>query len=129
MCGVNLENKRLKLHTSVRSSICVPLNCTACSDIVRVTQLIYSRAANTKTKWDKVIELQATVDPLQPKGQHTFFWSFSSCFCSALFLLFECLIFSRTSTSCRSSWVNFPFWVSIYLLILFFFLVEEKHFF
>lgn len=63
------------------------------------------------------------------KGQHTFSLSFSSCFCSFLFLLFECLIFSRTSTSCRSSWVNFSFWVSMYLLSLFCFLVEETAFF
>ena len=63
------------------------------------------------------------------KRPHTFSLSFSSCFCSFLFLLFECLIFSRTSTSCRSSWVNFSFWVSMYLLSLFCFLVEETAFF
>lgn len=65
----------------------------------------------------------------QFKGQHTFSLSFSNCFCSFLFLLLECLIFSRTPTSCRSSWVNFSFWVSIYLLILFCFLVDEKQFY
>lgn len=56
----------------------------------------------------------------------TFSLSFWSCFCSFFVLLLVCLSFSRTSTSCRSSWVNFSFWLSMNLVSLFSFLQSTQ---